>query len=123
MQQKILVMVAAIVCMTQLGAQTPPQSATGTRRIPQFENDYVRVWKSIIEPKQPLTQHRHEHGRTLIALAGGTMTIVQADGSSKSVVWETGKAYWLDADPPGRTHADVNEGPRAIEVIVVEMKK
>ena len=121
--RQILVLVAAIVCMTQLGAQTPPQSTTGTRRIPQFENDHVRVWKSIIEPKQPLTQHRHDHGRTLVALVGGTIKIVQADGSSKNVVWETGKAYWLDADPPGMTHADVNEGAKAIEVIVVEMKK
>ena len=121
--RKTLVVVAAIVCMTQLGAQTPPQSTTGTRRIPQFENDHVRVWKSIIEPKQPLTQHRHDHGRTLVALVGGTIKIVQADGSSKNVVWETGKAYWLDADPPGQTHADVNEGAKAIEVIVVEMKK
>ena len=114
---------AVLACMGQLGAQTPPAAQTGTRRIPQFENDHVRVWKSIIEPNQPLTQHRHEHGRTLIALAGGTMKIVQANGSSKAVVWETGKAYWLDADPPGQTHADVNEGPKAIEVIVVEMKR
>lgn len=121
--RKILGIAATLACVTQLGAQTPPAAQTGTRRIPQFENDHVRVWKSIIEPKQPLTQHRHEHGRTLIALAGGTMKIVQANGSSKDVVWETGKAYWLDADPPGQTHADVNEGPRAIEVIVVEMKK
>ena len=121
--RKILGIAATLACVTQLGAQTPPAVQTGTRRIPQFENDHVRVWKSIIEPKQPLTQHRHEHGRTLIALAGGTMKIVQANGSSKDVVWETGKAYWLDADPPGQTHADVNEGPRAIEVIVVEMKK
>ena len=121
--RKILGIAAILACVTQLGAQTPPAAQTGTRRIPQFENDHVRVWKSIIEPNQPLTQHRHEHGRTLIALAGGTMKIVQANGSSKAVVWETGKAYWLDADPPGQTHADVNEGPGAIEVIVVEMKK
>jgi quercetin dioxygenase-like cupin family protein len=121
--RRILGMVAALICVTGLGAQTPSPAATGTRRIPQFENDQVRVWKSIIEPKQPLTQHRHEHGRTLIALVGGTIKIVQADGSSKNVVWETGKAYWLDADPPGQTHADVNEGAKAIEVIVVEMKK
>jgi len=32
---------------------------TTTRRIPQFENDEVRVWKSVIAPKQPLTMHRH----------------------------------------------------------------
>ena len=122
--RKILGLAAVLTCVTQLGAQTPaPAAPTGTRRIPQFENDRVRVWKSIIEPKQPLTLHRHEQGRTLIALVGGTMKIVQANGSSKSVVWETGKAYWLDADPPGETHADVNEGAKAIEVIVVEMKK
>jgi hypothetical protein len=121
--RKILGIAAILACVTQLGAQTPPAAQSGTRRIPQFENDHVRVWKSIIEPNQPLTQHRHEYGRTLIALAGGTMKIVQANGSAKNVVWETGKAYWLDADPPGQTHADVNEGPGAIEVIVVEMKK
>ncbi len=122
--RKIFGIAVVLACMTQLGAQTPqPAAQTGTRRIPQFENDQVRVWKSIIEPKQPLTQHRHEHGRTLIALVGGTIKIVQANGSSKNVVWETGKAYWLDADPPGATHADLNEGPKAIEVIVVEMKK
>jgi hypothetical protein len=119
----IPVLVAALICVTQLGAQTPSPAATGTRRIPQFENDHVRVWKSIIEPKQPLTQHRHDHGRTLVALVGGTIKIVQADGSSRNVVWETGRAYWLDADPPGQTHADVNEGAKAIEVIVVELKK
>jgi hypothetical protein len=122
--RKILGIAAVLACMTQLGAQTPaPAAQAGTRRIPQFDNDHVRVWKSIIEPKQPLTQHRHEHGRTLIALVGGTIKIVQANGASKSVVWETGKAYWLDADPPGQTHADVNDGPKAIEVIVVEMRK
>ena len=121
--RKMLGIAAILACVTQLGAQTPPAAQTGTRRIPQFENDHVRVWKSIIEPNQPLTQHRHEHGRTLIALAGGTMKIVQANGSSKNVVWETGKAYWLDADPPGQTHADVNETSKPIEVIVVELKR
>jgi hypothetical protein len=121
--RNVLGLVVVLACVTQLGAQTPPAAQTGTRRIPQFENDHVRVWKSIIEPKQPLSQHRHEYGRTLVALVGGTIKIVQANGSSKEVVWETGRAYWLDADPPGQTHADVNEGPRAIEVMVVEMKK
>ena len=127
--RKMVGIAAALMCVTQLGAQTKPPAPrppiitqTGTRRIPQFENDRVRVWKSIIEPKQPLTLHRHEHGRTLVALVGGTIKIVQANGASKTVVWETGKAYWLDADPPGQTHADVNEGPKPIEVIVIEMK-
>ena len=43
-----------------------------TQRFPQLENDDVKVWKSVIAPGAPLSPHRHEHGRVLIALAGGT---------------------------------------------------
>ena len=98
------------------------QQASATRRIPQLENDSVKVWKSIIAPNQPLSMHRHEKGRVIVALKGGTLKIVQASGESKEVQWETGKAYWLDADPPGTTHGDVNPGKEPIEVIVVELK-
>jgi quercetin dioxygenase-like cupin family protein len=92
-----------------------------TRRVPQFENDSVRVWKSLIAPGQPLSLHRHEHGRVIVALRGGTLKIVKESGESRTVTWETGKAYWLDADPPGERHGDTNDGPEPIEVIVVEM--
>ena len=100
-----------------------PQSQTAaTRRIPQLENQSVKVWKSVILPNQPLTMHRHEAGRVIVALKGGTLKIVQASGESRQVKWDTGSAYWLDADPPGTTHADVNPGPDTIEVMVVELK-
>jgi len=56
-----------------------------------------------------------------VALAGGTLKVVKESGESRSVVWETGKAYWLTADPPGEKHGDLNEGKDAIEVMVVEM--
>src|SRR5262245_19440336 len=85
------------------------QSASGTRREPQFENDHVRVWKSIILPNQPLTLHRHEHGRTIVALKGGTLDVVDAYSKTlQSMKWESGKAYWLDVDPSGQQHADLN---------------
>ncbi len=103
-----------------LGAQT---ATGGTRREPQFENAQVKVWKSIIMPKQPLSMHRHEHARALIALKGGAVDIVQKSGESEHVVWESGKAYWLTADKPGTTHADVNNGTEPIEVIVVELQQ
>jgi beta-alanine degradation protein BauB len=35
------------------------QGATGTQRIVQFENDDVKVWKSVVVPHAPLTMHRH----------------------------------------------------------------
>jgi hypothetical protein len=95
-----------------------------SRREPQFENEHVKVWKSIILPNQPLSLHRHEHGRALIALKGGTLKVVDDAGKTiDTYVWEDGKAYWLDKDPPGKLHGDLNEGPGTVEVIVVELQK
>ena len=100
------------------------QAASGTRREPQFNNDQVEVWKSIIMPNQPLALHRHDHGRTIVALKGGTLDVVDAAGKTiKQMTWESGKAYWLGADPTGQQHGDLNKGKEPIEVIVVQMKK
>lgn len=100
------------------------QQASGTRREPQFKNAEVEVWKSIIMPNQPLTLHRHERGRTIVALKGGTLDVVDKDGKTlKQMTWETGKAYWLDADPPGEMHGDMNRTKEPIEVIVVQELK
>jgi quercetin dioxygenase-like cupin family protein len=99
------------------------QGSAATQRIPEFENDEVKVWKSVVAPNAPLTMHRHDHGRVIIALRGGTMNIVEQGGSSQRHVWETGKAYWLPANAPNTMHADVNAGDQPIEVMVVELKK
>ena len=99
-----------------------PEPSPETRRIPQFENAYVKVWKSLILPGQPLPPHRHEHGRVIVALRGGAVEIAEESGTSETQVWETGKAYWLPANPPGTTHSDVNLGDEPIEVMVVEVK-
>ncbi len=93
-----------------------------TRRIPQFENQEVEVWKSIILPNQPLSMHRHDNPRAIIALKGGTLRVVNEAGEFHDMTWETGNAYWLEADPPGELHGDVNQGSEPVEVIVVQLK-
>jgi hypothetical protein len=99
------------------------QAASGTRREPQFENEHVRVWKSIILPNQPLALHRHDHGRTIVALKGGTLDVVDGNGKTlQQMTWESGKAYWLGVDPAGQQHGDLNRGKETMEVIVVELK-
>jgi hypothetical protein len=106
------------------GLMWAQQQTPTTRREPQFENEHMKVWKSIIQPKQPLTQHRHEHGRALIALTDGVLKVIDQNGKLINTYnWQKGKAYWLDKDPPVQTHADVNETDKVIEVIVVELKK
>ncbi len=74
------------VMHSQLGA---PQ----TQRLPQFQNDDVKVWKSVVLPNARLAMHRHDHPRVIIALTGGTMNIVPQDGPTEQHVWETGRAY------------------------------
>jgi hypothetical protein len=96
---------------------------TSTRRTPQLENDSVKVWKTLILPRQPLEMHRHENGRVIVALKGGSIRIVPQSGTPRILTWETGKAYWLPPDPPGELHGDENVGPGDIEVMVVELKR
>jgi len=116
--------VAVVVFAAGAATGAVLQQASPTRREPQFENEQVRVWKSIVMPNQPLALHRHEHGRTIVALKGGTMDVVDAKGQTKTkMTWESGKAYWLGVDPAGEQHADLNRGKEPIEVIVVEMRK
>ena len=67
-----LVVAIPLVALGMLAAQQ-----TLTQRFPQFENDDVKVWKSVIAPNAPLAPHRHEHGRVLIPLRGGPIDIVQ----------------------------------------------
>jgi beta-alanine degradation protein BauB len=94
-----------------------------TQRFPQFENEDVKVWKTIVMPHQPLAMHHHDHPRVIIALTGGTMNIVDPAGVVEPHVWETGKAYWLPAMPPNTMHSDVNAGDKPMEVMVVELQK
>ena len=115
----LLMLVAALVS----AAATLVVQEQRTRREPQFENDHVKVWKSIILPNQPLRLHRHENGRALIALTDGDLKVVNEAGETVDTYeWKAGKAYWLDKDPPEVLHGDLNEGPGTIEVIVVELQ-
>lgn len=112
-----------IVLLGSFGVMRSQQGGVQTQRIAQFENEDVKVWKSVIVPNAPLTMHRHEHGRVIIALHGGAMKIVEQSGASEQHVWETGQAYWLPANAPNTMHVDVNTGDKPVEVMVVELKK
>ena len=121
-QPLIRVGVFAVISISIAASVVNPQQGNQTQRYPQFENDEVKVWKSVVMPNTPLAMHRHEHGRVIIALAGGTMKIVESRGGQETHEWETGKAYWLPKNAPGEMHSDVNAGDKPIEVMVVELK-
>ena len=117
--------IACLVCFLSGGGIVwSLQRVQGTsRREPQFENAQVSVWKSTIMPKQPLTLHRHDHGRALVALTNGQLKVVDKNGKVlETYNLKAGTAMWLGVDPPGQMHADVNDGLRPVQVIVVQLK-
>ena len=100
------------------------QQAAASHREPQFENEYLTVWKTTVMPKAPLQLHRHDHGRALISLNGG---VLKVEDSTRKVLdtykLTAGKAMWLGKDPAGQMHYDVNDGTKPVEVIVVQLKQ
>jgi quercetin dioxygenase-like cupin family protein len=122
MNRRIILSAVGIALLLAAAAMWSKAQSSPTQRLPQFENSHVKVWKSTITPNAPLAPHRHDHGRVIIALQGGTIKIVDQTGASENHVWETGKAYWLPANPPNTLHSDVNAGDQPIEVMVVEVE-
>jgi len=94
-----IVFTVALVGAAFLAGLAVAQTATQTGREPQFENSSVKVWKSL-----------------------GSMKILEDTGKSEAHEWQTGKAYWLDANTPGTRHQDINVGDAPIEVMVVELQ-
>jgi len=92
------------------------------QRFPQFENDRVTVWRSVIPSHTQSTFHRHDRGRTVIGIIGGELKTITPEGRVTVTRYETGKAIWFDPMPPGETHRDVNDTDRTIEVVTVELK-
>jgi hypothetical protein len=91
-------------------------------RVPQFENDRAVSWKSVIPPHTESTLHRHDRHRTIVAIVGGDLTLIGADGKKTVVHYETGKAYWQAPMPAGEMHQDANETSTSIELVVIEVK-
>jgi hypothetical protein len=111
----------AAIILTPASMLTSQQTSP-PQRIPQFENDDVKVWKTNVMPHAPLAMHTHDHPRVIVALSGGTIKVVYEDGTSEVHKWDTGKAYWLSAEEGKKRHADADQGEKPIEVMVVEVK-
>lgn len=103
-------------------AFTTLQGAT-THREKQFENEEVIVWKTTIEPHQPLSMHRHDHKRLAIALNDIDLTVKNDQGKSHPLVMKRGTARFFAPDKLNELHCDLNNKNYPMEVMVVEWKK
>src|SRR5690242_14009945 len=125
--KRIILMVHFFLGMTAftylpLLQSTQESTPVQTHRIFQFENEHVKVWKTVIMPHQPLSMHRHDCSRVVVGLKGGTLKKIEENGETSNLNFETGVAYWLTEDPPGTLHGDINESDEPIEVMIIELK-
>ena len=100
-----------------------PTLLAATARMPQFANDDVTVWKTIIAPHatQKLSAHRHEHDRVLVAFNDGLLKIVNNSGKMHYLKLEKNKSYYLRKDPGSELHTDENMSSHPLEVMVIEL--
>ena len=47
--------VMVVLVLTAVSVLRSQNNATQTQRFPQFENEDVKVWKSVVMPNSPLT--------------------------------------------------------------------
>lgn len=91
----------------------------GTRLL--FENERVRVWDLNLVPGQSTGLHRHESDFFYIAIGGGTLQGIDAEGNlGEPSTMEDGHVVFRNI-PNEEVHEAVNVGDEPWRNIVVEL--
>ena len=93
-------------------------------RIPQFSNEKVNIWETILYPgkTQSLKMHHHYYDRVLIALDDGVIQVTNDQGRSHLLALKKNKTYFLKKDIPHEKHIDVNITQHPIRVMIIELR-
>lgn len=88
----------------------------------QFENDQISVAKATIEAREEIGLHRDAYPQVVIALKGGTITRLEANGQKTDVQFPTGVAVMRGVDPVDELHKSVNNSDDAVELLIIQLK-
>jgi hypothetical protein len=88
----------------------------------QFENDQICIAKAKISPHEEIGLHRDVYPQVVIALKGGTITRLEADGRTTDVKFPTGEAVFREADSEIEQHRSVNNSSEPVELIIIQLK-
>jgi hypothetical protein len=90
--------------------------------VKQLENDKVSVAYVKIYPQEEIGLHYDEYPQVVIALTGGIVTRLEADGSTTKVEFPTGQAVFRPSESADKMHKSLNETSMPIELIIVQLK-
>jgi len=85
-----------------------------------FENEQICVSRWKLLPGDAVGQHQDDYAQVVIALQGGVVTRIGADGSSNEILLPTGKAVYQEADR--ELHDAFNTSDAPIEALMIELK-
>lgn len=89
----------------------------------QFENDQISATKLKILAHEEIGLHRNEYPQIVVAIKGGTITRIEADGSTTLVDFPKGQAVYRPVDPPNEFHKSVNNSCKPMELIIIQFKQ
>ncbi len=89
----------------------------------EFENDQISVAKFKMLPNEEVGLHRDACPQIVIALKGGTITRLEANGTTTDVSFPTGVAVVRGIDPPNELHRSINKGTEPVELIIIQLKE
>lgn len=88
----------------------------------QLENDQVAVIYIKLMPQEETELHYDAHSHIVVALRGGIITRLEADGSITEVNFPTGKSVFRSAENADKIHKSVNRTSSPIELIIIQLK-
>lgn len=88
----------------------------------QFENDQVCAARVKILPHEEIGLHRDAYPQVVVALKGGTITRLEADGRIIDVEFPTGVAVYRPTDPENQLHRSINNSDTPVELIIIQLK-
>ncbi len=91
MQFRLVILALSLFfLLSNISSATP-----STARTPQFSNDKISIWETVIYPSanQILRMHRHEHDRVVVAFRDGLINITSDKGKVHYLELKKNKAY------------------------------
>lgn len=89
--------------------------------VKHLENEKVAVFFIKLMPHEETDYHYDKHPQVVIAVEGGTLTRLEADGSSTFIEFPTGKAVFRPSETAAKLHKTVNGTEDTIALMVIQL--
>lgn len=88
----------------------------------KFENPFMCISQVKILPKEEIGLHYDVYPQYVVALQGGILTRIEADGSTTEIEFPTNESVFRPAESSDKMHRTVNKTDKPIELMIVQIK-